>query len=478
MPNKNEKFSAISTIFTILSLAIASVTNEVKRPFITVMANGSPSEWLFDTGAAVTVMNINEFRKISLANRPQKINVIKDLRCASNNQLQIVGTYLMNLSISNHSIQQVVYVCKNLGQSAILGIDAIEKFQLNYSVTKKKFSFENEVNTTRKGILSAISAHTIPPFSVQPIRMYAIDEGTGTRWPTGVTAVAVVRSPLSPLLTGDPGLVTATQTGEVTVLLHNCAPTEIAVARGDILGEIESVQGQHFEQVKVQEIQAALQASQRSCPPPLSDERKRQMLGDLNLNVPINEKENYLRLIFNNYDVFSKDGNDLGRANHYEHEINIKHKNPIYIKQFRIPEAHRSMLETQVKLWMKQGIIQRSTSKYNSPVFIVPKKEPGQYRFVQDFRQLNQSCYDDKYCMKEVNECIADIGRSGSTIFSTLDLTSGFHQMPLGARSRQYTAFTLPGLGQFEWIVSASTRRFFPGNRFNPNGSRCSGDST
>jgi hypothetical protein len=74
---------------------------------------------------------------------------------------------------------------------------------------------------------------------------------------------------------------------------------------------------------------------------------------------------------------------------------------------------------------------------------------------VQDFRKLNQNSLDDKYCMKDVNECIGDIGRAGSTIFSTLDLTSGFWQMPLDKASRPYTAFTIPGLGQFEWLVSA-----------------------
>ena len=56
--------------------------------------------------------------------------------------------------------------------------------------------------------------------------------------------------------------------------------------------------------------------------------------------------------------------------------------------------------------------------------------------------------------MKDIHECIGDIGKAESTIFSTIDLTSGFWQMPLHPESVPKTAFTLPGLGQFEWLMS------------------------
>jgi hypothetical protein len=56
--------------------------------------------------------------------------------------------------------------------------------------------------------------------------------------------------------------------------------------------------------------------------------------------------------------------------------------------------------------------------------------------------------------MKEITECIGDIGRANSTIFSTLDLTSGFWQMKLNEDSQDLTAFTIPGKGQFAWVTS------------------------
>ena len=38
--------------------------------------------------------------------------------------------------------------------------------------------------------------------------------------------------------------------------------------------------------------------------------------------------------------------------------------------------------------------------------------------------------------------------------FSTLDLTSGFWQMPMHPSDAHLTAFTIPSKGQFEWITS------------------------
>ncbi len=82
---------------------------------------------------------------------------------------------------------------------------------------------------------------------------------------------------------------------------------------------------------------------------------------------------------------------------------------------------------------------------------------------MQDFRELNKHSYMDKYLMKEINECIGDIGRAKSTIFTTLGLTSGFWQMPLEEHSRAPTEFTIPGLGQFEWVTSPNGTTWMSG---------------
>jgi len=72
--------------------------------------------------------------------------------------------------------------------------------------------------------------------------------------------------------------------------------------------------------------------------------------------------------------------------------------------------------------------------------------------------------------MKEITKCIGDIGRANSTIFSTLDLTSGFWQMQLDENSQPLTTFTIPGRGQYQWITSSIGPSWLPSKLSTSNG--------
>jgi hypothetical protein len=133
------------------------------------------------------------------------------------------------------------------------------------------------------------------------------------------------------------------------------------------------------------------------------------------------------------------------------HDFVLKTEELIYIKQFKIPDAHRKEVEWHVLEWLKLGVI--TTARYNSPIFAVMKKN-GTVRLMQDFRALNNESYTNKYSMKDVSECIGEIGRSGSTIFTMIDLTAGFWIIILHPKARPYTAFTVPSMRQFQWITS------------------------
>jgi hypothetical protein len=110
----------------------------------------------------------------------------------------------------------------------------------------------------------------------------------------------------------------------------------------------------------------------------------------------------------------------------------MKNKQPIYTKQFRIPDAHQEEIVNHIEQLRSQNVIEECSSPYNSP--------DCSLRIVQDLRKINAASYEDKYSIKDM------IGNADSTIFSTLDMASGFWQQNLA------DTFTLPYINsQFRW---------------------------
>ena len=94
-------------------------------------------------------------------------------------------------------------------------------------------------------------------------------------------------------------------------------------------------------------------------------------------------------------------------------------------------------------------------STYNSPIFLVPKPHGQGMRAVLDYRAVNLKSKPDRYTIREVRDCIDEIGLAGSNTFTTIDLTSGFWQQALDKASRPMTSFTVPGKGtQYQWTVT------------------------
>jgi hypothetical protein len=55
--------------------------------------------------------------------------------------------------------------------------------------------------------------------------------------------------------------------------------------------------------------------------------------------------------------------------------ILLKDNKPWFQKQYPISDAHKPEIEAQIKDWLSMGIIQPKTSRYNSMMFMAPKKD-------------------------------------------------------------------------------------------------------
>jgi hypothetical protein len=114
------------------------------------------------------------------------------------------------------------------------------------------------------------------------------------------------------------------------------------------------------------------------------------------------------------------------------------------MKQYRIPNVTRDDLEKQVTEMLENEVIEESASPWCQPVLMVEKRsETGQvkYRFCIDYRKLNERTIKDAYLLPRIDDTVEHL--SNARYFSTLDLASGYWQVPLREGDREKTAFAV-----------------------------------
>ena len=123
----------------------------------------------------------------------------------------------------------------------------------------------------------------------------------------------------------------------------------------------------------------------------------------------------------------------------------------INLKPYRIPEVHKDEVQRQTEQMLADGVIQPSTSPWNSPILVVPKKidASGKVKWrVVDFRKLNDVTIGDSFPIPVISDVLNSMGNS--KYFSTVDCASGFWQIPLRVEDRPKTAFSTNN-GHFEY---------------------------
>ncbi|PIK36770.1 hypothetical protein BSL78_26396 [Apostichopus japonicus] len=159
------------------------------------------------------------------------------------------------------------------------------------------------------------------------------------------------------------------------------------------------------------------------------------------------EKRNNVAKLLQRFDDILSDV--PGRTQSTEHDVYVTNEVPITQKAYRLPQAKRAEIKSQLEQMLEAGIIKPSSSPWASPIVSVPKKD-GSIRICTDYRKLNQVTKFDAYPIPRVDDIIDDV--SGSPFISTLDLTKGYYQVPLSQAAREKSAFITP-FGLFEYLV-------------------------
>lgn len=131
-----------------------------------------------------------------------------------------------------------------------------------------------------------------------------------------------------------------------------------------------------------------------------------------------------------------------------EHHIDVGGHPAIKQRYYAVSPAIEKAIHEAVQQMLSDGIIEPSSSDWSSPIVMV-KKASGKLRFCLDFRKVNSVTKKDAYPIPLMNS-ILDRLRQANYI-TTLDLSQAYFQIPLAADSREITAFTVPGMGLYQF---------------------------
>ena len=439
-----------------------------KRPFLSISLSGVRFKALIDTGACVSAISEELFMKIPNKSEFKQIITADDQHFSAVNgdPITVVGQYIIPIVVMKREIFHTFYVIRNLSSRILLGADFVEDVGMIIQGRTRKLIIGDEIVENDYSKPNATNVNEMDDLHNEekeygcPQKRVEIPGHTLCK----INVMASIKRKAEYLITNNTNINpnlhlfnTLTRDcgdGKLQVIVGNSGVEPIIIDKDHKLVEMHKIDGEFQipedeckkKQIYINEIK------ERSNKALMGSERA-EFLKKLRLKCPHKYKSEYENLCLKYHDVFSKTEFDLGWTDKVSHRIKLKHDKPIHTKQFKIPLPHQETINKFVADMMDRKLIEISRSRYNSPIFCVKKKN-GEWRPVVDLRAINQATVDDFYSIRDIKACIDEIGRERSQIFSTMDLTKGFFQQNLDKESRPYTAFTVPGLGSFQFTVS------------------------
>lgn len=133
-----------------------------------------------------------------------------------------------------------------------------------------------------------------------------------------------------------------------------------------------------------------------------------------------------------------------------DHTIeSIPGSHPPHRAPYRHNPLHQQEIQKQITYLLDKGLIRPSSSPFGAPVLLVQKKDKS-FHMCIDYRALNKVTVKNRYPIPRIDDLLDRL--KGASVFSKIDLKSGYHQIRMHSNDIFKTAFrTQPG--HYEFVV-------------------------
>ena len=425
------------------------------RPYVLAQIAGKHHQpALYDTGAMITVISaqifeksINTDKSIQLS-APAVLTVAK--KSKTNNPVEMKAqTCYVSFSILGQQVDNFpLRVSPDLSSQAgcIIGIDLIKKLRLTYDASRQM------VVAPGHKALSPLQAVTLGPQEVRMVDFRVSELSPGSYKKN--KNVVVFDNDLGEDIMITPMIADA-RARTVSAIVSNISSQDVTVRTDQEYGR-----GRLYPKKKLLDISSILPKEEKEEEDGfektiITPEKKAYLTRKVQLGPDLTnlQKKTLLDLVIEYHQAFGAHEYDIGVTKVYEHRIEMKTDHPIYNKQFRLPDLHQEWLNNHVRQLLEVGVIKRSESHWNSPVFVVSKPSGG-FRMILDLRAVNKAMIPYLHVGQPVDQLIDEVGKFKAQYFTTTDTLKGFFGMKLHPDSTKFTAFTLLGQGKFEYVSS------------------------
>ncbi|GJW93492.1 putative reverse transcriptase domain-containing protein [Tanacetum coccineum] len=122
---------------------------------------------------------------------------------------------------------------------------------------------------------------------------------------------------------------------------------------------------------------------------------------------------------------------------------------PVARTPYRLAPSEMKELSKQLQELSEKGFIRPSSSPWGAPVLFVKKKD-GSFRMCIDYRELNKLTIKNRYPLPRIDDLFDQL--QGSSVYSKIDLRSGYHQLRIREEDIPITAFRTR-YGHYEFQV-------------------------
>ena len=388
---------------------------------------------LVDSGAGLNVVSQAFVKKLPIHLR-NKFQTEGATKCylADGSETPTLGTIVLPVSINRQCYSQKFSVFQKTNSEIILGTPFLKhhKANIRYDTLTLELASEIPVYTQTHVVIPPRSEVLLPAQLSNPVPDH-IEGECETFKPINAKGLFLANIAVCP------------RNNQIPVRVYNCTNVSKTLKANERVATYcpwpneVTISGEE-EKVKVSEISQVMKSKRaelKPTPPKV----------DLSSDLLNDEQRGRLRELVNEFaDCFvHPQTNELGLTNILSHKIEIKTgAQPVHKYPYRMNPSARKTMDDIVQEQLRQGLIEETfEGEWASPQLLV-RKANGAMRLVIDYRGLNAVTIPQVIRIPRIDDIIDTVGQGKPKYFSCFDLQSGFHQVPLDAKSRKYTAFT------------------------------------